>query len=263
MNLTLIIAILITTIAGLSLVVGGYVSLRIKKDIFQHILSFAGGVMIYISVFSFIPSAMDRLREEYGVDKGFLLVNISFFAGLLATLPIDIIVTCLIKKKIRKRTKIPFQKKDTNKNNLYFIFISITIHNFFEGVAAFITYFANPFLAIFIVLSIIFHNLPEGAAIATSIYKKSKSRRKALWFCLISALAEPIGAIVAYMIIAEYFIPQTFGIVKAFLAGLLINTALSELIPGANMKGNHRLSMRGIVLGMLCMGVLILLDYLT
>lgn len=93
------------------------------------------------------------------------------------------------------------------------------------------------------------------------IFKKSKSRKRAILFCLITALAEPIGAIGTYFFLYETFTPLHLGIITAFLAGLLVNTALDELIPGADLKGSHTLSMKGMIGGMLFMGILLMVAH--
>ena len=154
-----------------------------------------------------------------------------------------------------------FVEKDNHKELFLLIFLSITIHNFFEGVATFISFFGNPYIAVFLILSIIAHNLPEGAAIASSIFKKTNNKKKALLYCLFSGIAEPIGAVVAYFIIISYFSPPIYPLITAFLAGLLVNTALNELLPGANLHGHYKFSMNGIIVGMLFIFILTVFGY--
>ena len=68
-------------------------------------------------------------------------------------------------------------------------------------------------------------------------------------------LIEPIGALMAYIFILKYSNPVLTGILKAFLSGLLVATALNELIPNSQLKGNRKVSVQSIILGMFIMGV--------
>ncbi|MEG1586597.1 MAG: ZIP family metal transporter [Bacteroidales bacterium] len=262
MDSKLLQAFLVALIAGLSLAIGGIFPLVLKykkKEILPFILSFTGGIMLYVAFVKFLPSSTYQLNLYYDASAAFRLSSIGFFVGLLITVPIDMVLAH-VQKKIRKQKTVTSEIQQRRESELFFlIFLSITIHNFFEGIATFLTYFSEKIIAIPVILSIIAHNIPEGAVITMVIYKSSKSKKKAILFCLVTALAEPLGAIGAYLLLHETFTPAYLGIVKAFLAGLLVNTALDELIPGANQKGGHRLSIKGIIGGMLFIGILLIL----
>lgn len=82
-------------------------------------------------------------------------------------------------------------------------------------------------------------------------------RRKAVFYSVLASLFEPIGAMMAYFFILKYSTPVLTGILKAFLAGLLVATALNELIPNSQLKGNRRISVQSIIMGMFMMGVVL------
>ena len=62
------------------------------------------------------------------------------------------------------------------------IALSITIHNFPEGIAAFMSGLKSLDVGIPIALAIAIHNIPEGIAVSVPIYHATGSRRKAFWF---------------------------------------------------------------------------------
>lgn len=255
-------AFFVALIAGLSLALGGFFFLIFKyrkKEILPFILSFTGGIMLYVAFVKFLPTGITDLNGYYSASIAFRYASISFFIGLLITVPFDMALL-FFQRKFNLQKSVPIERKRHQEYELFLlIFMSITIHNFFEGIATFLTYFSERSIAIPVILSIIAHNIPEGAVITMIIFKRTKSKRKSLLFCMITALAEPLGAIVTYMFLHESLTAAHIGILKAFLAGLLVNTALDELIPGANMKGSHRLSMKGIIGGMLFMGILLMI----
>ena len=83
-------------------------------------------------------------------------------------------------------------------------------------------------------------------------------RKKAVLYSVIASLFEPIGAIMAYLFILKYSTPVLTGILKAFLSGLLVATALNELIPNSQLKGTRQISIQSIIAGMFIMGIVLI-----
>ena len=86
---------------------------------------------------------------------------------------------------------------------------------------------------------------------------ETMGRRKAILYSAIASVCEPLGAIMAYVFILKYSTPVLNGILKAFLSGLLVATALNELIPNSQLKGNRRISVQSIIAGMFIMGLVL------
>ncbi|WP_290145174.1 ZIP family metal transporter, partial [Turicimonas muris] len=114
-------------------------------------------------------------------------------------------------------------------------------------------------VAVPLVISIIVHNFPEGMTIGALFNKinTTMERRKAVYYSILASLFEPIGAVVSYFFILKYSTPVLSGILKAFLAGLLVATALNELIPNSQLKGSRRISVQSIIVGMFIMGMVL------
>lgn len=242
-------------------VFGGAVPLlfkEIKSHFLSIILGFTGGIMLYAAFLKFLPSSLSALTEHYGTQNGTIMMNVSFFSGVLITLPIDIIAS--YKQREYHRVKEPPEIAQKHEYTLFrLIFLAITIHAFVEGIATYLTYLSETHYALPIVISLIAHNFPEGALITMVFMKMTKSKSKAFYYCLIASLAMPAGAIIAFVVLREFTSLAIFGVVKGILAGLLVNTALDEMIPGAELKGNHKLSMSGLILGMLFMSIIIMM----
>ena len=241
-------------------VLGGSIPLlfkEIKSHFLSVILGFTGGIMLYAAFLKFLPSSLSALTEYYGSQQGNLIMNVSFFSGLLFTLPVDIIASYK-QRQYHNEREIPeiAQKHEYTLFNL--IFLAITIHAFVEGIATYLTYLSETSFALPVVISLIAHNFPEGELITMVFMKMSKSKRKSFYYCIIASLAMPLGALVSYFIITDFSSPAIFGIVKGLLAGLLVTTALDEMIPGAELKVNHNLSMIGLIMGMLFMDIIIM-----
>ena len=82
-------------------------------------------------------------------------------------------------------------------------------------------------------LAIAIHNIPEGISIAAPIYFATRSRKKTVWACLLSGLAEPLGAALGYLILQPFLSPAVFGSVFGVIAGVMVFLALDELLPAA------------------------------
>lgn len=79
-----------------------------------------------------------------------------------------------------------------------FTAIALAIHNFPEGLAAFMAALSDPMLGISIAVAIAIHNIPEGIAVAVPVFYATGSRKKAFILSFLSGLAEPLGALVGF-----------------------------------------------------------------
>lgn len=254
-------ALFMTLLEGIALLIGLFFtfSKRFEKGSFiPFLFAFSGGMMLYAAFVKFYPNAIDKFQEYYSYNQALGYASIAFFIGLLASAPIDHFLSARQKEQPCAGKKCEQERKE---NHIYILLLSsITLHNFLEGIATYFTYIDDPDIALIIVASLIAHNIPEGAIIAMMVYRRTKSRNKAIKMCLLSGLAGPVGALSAALIIPGILSPEMIGIVKALLAGLLVNTALAELIlPSSYLYNKHIVSKRGIIFGMMFMAILLII----
>lgn len=147
-----------------------------------------------------------------------------------------------------------------------FTAIAITIHNFPEGLATFLTALENPKMGVAIAIAIALHNIPEGISVSVPIYYATGSRKKAfLWSCL-SGLAEPLGAFFIWIVMALIYqsavfvvSPLVLGITSTLVAGIMVFISLDELLPASRTYGKGHDSLLGLVAGMAIMAISLLL----
>jgi len=137
--------------------------------------------------------------------------------------------------------------------------IAIGIHNFPEGLATFMAALTDLSLGIPIAIAIAIHNIPEGIAVSVPIYYATGSRKKAFFYSFSSGLAEPVGALIGWLILLPFMNSLLFGIVFAATAGIMIFISLDELLPAAREYGEHHLSIYGLISGMGVMALSLLL----
>ena len=114
-------------------------------------------------------------------------------------------------------------------------------------------------IAVPIVAAIAIHNIPEGIAVSIPIYQSTGSKIKAFRYSFLSGLAEPVGALVGWLILIPVMNDVVFGIIFAVVAGIMVFISFDELLPAAREYGEHHLSLYGLIAGMAVMGISLLL----
>jgi ZIP family zinc transporter len=140
-----------------------------------------------------------------------------------------------------------------------FTALAIAIHNFPEGLATFTSALKDPYMGLSIAVAIAIHNIPEGIAVSVPVFYATKNRNKAFLYSFLSGLAEPLGALIGYLILLQFFSELVFGIVFAMVAGIMVFISLDELLPTAEKYGEHHLAMYGVISGMIVMALSLLL----
>ena len=108
-------------------------------------------------------------------------------------------------------------------------------------------------------LAIAIHNIPEGIAVSIPIYYATGDRRKAFRLSLLSGLAEPVGAILAWLVLTPFMTPTLMGCILSGVAGIMVFISIDELLPAAREYGEAHISIYGVVAGMALMAVSLIL----
>ena len=147
-----------------------------------------------------------------------------------------------------------------------FTALAITIHNFPEGLATFLAALQDPGLGVAIAVAIAMHNIPEGISVSVPIFYATGNRKKAFFYSILSGLAEPVGAVAAYIVLRLFvggdtgvIPPQVMGILFGGMAGIMVYISLDELLPTSRAYGKGHDSLFGLIAGMLVMALSLLL----
>jgi len=256
----ILLAVGLTTFAGLSTGIGGLIVLLFKRANTKFLaiaLGFSAGVMLYISFVEMFFDSRNLLVATLGENLGAVVNLLSFFGGILLIAIID---------KLVPDAENPHEIEDVdhysdlNKNKKLFrtgilTAVIIAIHNFPEGMATFVSSIQGLSLGIAIAIAVAIHNIPEGISVAIPIYFATGDKKKALRWSLLSGLAEPLGALIAYLILLPILNDTIFGILFGAIAGIMVFISLDELLPTAEEYGEHHLSIYGLVAGMIVIAV--------
>lgn len=257
-------AFLLTLLAGLSTGIGSLIALLAKRTNRRFLsvsLGFSAGVMIYVSMIEIFAKAQTALTAQLGQRPGSWATVLAFFGGMLFIAMIDKLIPAEKNphevKLVEQEDAAPPARKLMRMG--VFTALAIAIHNFPEGLATFVSALQSPSIAIPIVVAIAIHNIPEGIAVSVPIYQATGSRKKAFCYSFLSGLAEPLGALIGWLLLMPIMTDTVFGIIFAAVAGIMVFISFDELLPAAREYGEHHLSIYGLISGMGVMAVSLLL----
>lgn len=217
-------------IAGLATGLGGLPVLlgrRVAHRVLDAVLGFAAGVMFAISGGALLVD-VDLLDPPVIaaalVGGGFVLI-LRMIAGVDAATP---------GRRLTRGGRIA---------------IVVTLHNLVEGMAVGVT-FANlgSSAGLGVAAAIAVHNIPEGLAVAEPLRRAGLAPWRCALIALLSGLGEPLGALLALLVLGPILPP---GVASALAAGAMIVLASTELIPEAFSHGYVTEAALGLLLGVL------------
>jgi ZIP family zinc transporter len=122
-------------------------------------------------------------------------------------------------------------------SSAYLVAIGLILHDVPEGFAMANAYVAASDVGVLVAVAIALHNIPEEFAMAVPA-AALRRRRFLIRAAVVSALAEPVGAVIGLSGVALYR-PLHAGFL-AFAAGAMIYVSLHELLPLARRIGQLR-----------------------
>lgn len=289
----------LTVFAGMATGIGSAIAFFAKQTNYRFLsisTGFSAGVMIYVSFVEIFIKGTDALVESYGEYWGHWVNVLSFFGGILLIGIIDNLIPSAdnphethsdAETAPLQDSSAPIpdfenvtETKEKRGGDLHdhgsrhhkllrmglFTALAIAIHNFPEGLATFLAALEDPTLGIAIAIAIALHNIPEGVSVSVPIFYATGNRKKAFIYSLLSGLAEPVGAIVAYLILV-FFVggesgvvpPQVMGVLFGGVAGIMVYISLDELLPTSRAYGKGHDSLFGLLAGMAVMALSLLL----
>jgi len=257
----------LTLFAGLSTGIGSAIAFLAKSTNTKFLslsLGFSAGVMIYVSFMEIMPKSIEIMTDDLGLKTAQSFAVFAFFIGMIVIAVIDKLVPSFENPhEIRLVEDMDSNGVKMDKRKLYRMGImsamAIAIHNFPEGLATFVVALKDIKLGLPIAIAIAIHNIPEGIAVSVPIYFATKSRKKAFKHSFLSGLAEPVGALVGFLILLPFMNDLLFGFIFASVAGIMIFISIDELLPAAREYDQPHLSLYGIMAGMAVMAISLIL----
>ncbi len=289
----------LTLLAGMATGIGSALAFFAKRTNYRFLsvaAGFSAGVMLYVSFVEIFLKGAESLTAVYGEWGNWVNVA-AFFGGILLIGLIDNLIPsaenphethseaetaplhdpsapfpdqALAAHAAGDHPASGMHDHDIHHRKLMrmglFTGLVIAIHNFPEGIATFFAALQDPAVGIGIAVAVALHNIPEGISVSVPIFYATGSRSKAFAYSLMSGLAEPLGAVIAYLVLRALVNgeggtvpPQVMGVLFAGVAGIMVYISLDQLLPISRAYGKGHDSLLGVVGGMLVMALSLLL----
>lgn len=227
---------------------------EIQPNVQRVFLGFAAGVMIAASVWSLLIPAIEMAEEQGKI--GWIPAAGGFILGGLFLLALDSILPHLHIDS-NKPEGMPSSLKRTT-----MLVLAVTLHNIPEGMAVGLAFglatTGNTTVtiasAIALAIGIGLQNFPEGAAISLPLKKEGLSNLKSFLLGASSGIVEPIGGVIAVLIVGS--IQGVMPWFLSFAAGAMIYVVVEELIPEANSGEHSNAGTIGVMIGFIMMMIL-------
>jgi ZIP family zinc transporter len=289
----------LTVFAGMATGIGSIIAFTARRTNYRFLsiaTGFSAGVMLYVSFVEIFYKGVASLALRYGDYWAHWINAASFFGGMLLIGLIDKLIPAAENPhEIHSESEtmplhnpsapipdfgeaspgVSAQTEGIHDHSSHhhklmrmglFTALAIGIHNFPEGLATFLAALQDPTLGVAIAVAIALHNIPEGISVSVPIFYATGNRRKAFLYSMLSGLAEPVGAGIAYLAL-RFFMgghdavipPQIVGILFGGVAGIMVYISLDELLPTSRAYGKGHDSLLGLSAGMVVMALSLLL----
>ena len=289
----------LTIFAGLATGIGSAIAFFAKRTDYRFLslaTGFSAGVMLYVSFVEILFKGLRSLSGVYGEYWGHWINAASFFGGIALIGLIDNLVPSAenphethseqetaplhnASAPLPDFTTVaattghaPSGVHDHRVQNAkllrmgLFTALAITIHNLPEGLATFLAALEDPKIGVAIAVAIALHNIPEGISVSVPIFYATGNRGKAFAYSMLSGVAEPVGAGIAYVALrfllgekSGVMPPQVMGMLFGGVAGIMVYISIDVLLPTSRAYGKGHDSLFGLLAGMVVMALSLLL----
>ncbi len=240
---------ILSILAGMSTVLGClgiFIPVKKKDEFITFSISLSLSVMIMVSIFDLIPSSLPNIASTLG--KSIVLFILFFSMGVFA---VGLLNRCIEKEKGK------------GSSNLYKLgilsFIALVLHNLPEGILTFMSTYQDFSLGLSLTLAIALHNIPEGISIAVPIYYSTGKVREAIKFTLLSAVAEPLGALLAFIVFKNIITDQMISMFLILVAGIMITLSIEKMLPEALSYKKKKALYLGLIIGIIIVALSLLI----
>ena len=238
------IGLLLTLIAGLFFLIGGFIALKVKNKDKLNLFSIALALVIIINLLGreLIPEILELL-DHYNLNFKIMVIIIFGLLGILFLKILDFFIPDHHHDhhddEINKTEHISHMKHIGT-----LTLISLVLHNLLEGFAIAGMSFNNIEIGIMVCISVALHNIPLGTHIFSAINLK---KNKLLVVCL--TLSSFIGGLI-FLFIGNIS-NLVLAIISIITLGMLIYISIMELLPELVSNLRKKETIIGLITGII------------
>ena len=235
----------IITIMGAAIV---FFFREVDDKVMNPTLGFSAGIMLSASIFSLIIPALE-MNKNYN----YFIVSLGIVLGVLF-----IYIGEKIYDYIEKKEKL---EVNNNRKRSFLLILAIFLHNIPEGLILGLSFGSlahqnsgvTLLSALMLTLGIGIQDFPEGCAISLPLKKEGYSRNKAFCIGALSAIVEPLGAVLGALLIMH--IESLLPYLLSMAAGAMFYVVIRDLIP-ESQRSNKTLTTIVTIIGFIIMMIL-------
>lgn len=227
---------------------------EMKRSILDTMLGLSGGIMLAASIFSLLVPSIEMSENIYP-SMPWMPAIVGFALGALFVFALDKVLPHL---HINFKTnEVEGVKSSWHRTTL--LIMAITLHNIPEGLAVGVVFGAalqgsadaSIAGAIALAIGIGIQDIPEGFAVSMPLRRQGLSRWKSFNYGQLSAIVEPVAAIIGGILVTymQNFLPFAL----AFAAGAMIFVVVEEVIPETQRDKYTDVAALGFIAGFLIM----------
>lgn len=220
----MILAILLSIVAGLADTLGGFLSVAKKVDhkTLSYFISVSSGFILAVTILDLYPEVIGQLASgPVFILVGFILIFTleNFFA----------VHAHPEKEHAHEHTLMGRHWEDDTlkKHSVYAAFLGLLIHTFFDGAAISARILVSPAAGILVFIAVLSHKIPEGFSMSSIFQAGGVARFRAFAAAAALGWATVLGAVVVFLSgKAEFSL-----VFLALATGSFTYITASELVP--------------------------------
>ncbi|HEY8103851.1 MAG TPA: ZIP family metal transporter [Gaiellaceae bacterium] len=214
-------AVPLAAITVLSTLAGGYVGLRMARDLATAI-ALTGGVVVAVALFEVLPEAIEAVGDPQRVGA---LVGAGFIFFFLA-----------------ERALVLHHRDDAEQIHAHAQVgalgaAGLSVHSFIDGLGIGIAFGLSTETGLLVFIAVVAHDFADGLNTVGFVLRQSGDRVRAIRWLAVDAVAPLLGAIVGSALsISE----ANLGSLLAVYAGFFIFMGATDLLPHAHQHPSGR-----------------------
>jgi ZIP family zinc transporter len=205
----------------LSTLAGGFVALRMHRDL-QTLIAFTGGVVVAVALFDVLPEAMEAVDDPHRVAG---LMGLGFLAFFLA-----------------ERALVLHHRDEAEQARAHgqvgaLGAAGLSLHSFVDGLGIGFAFNLSTETGLLVFLAVISHDFADGLNTVSFVLRQSQDRARAIRWLTIDAAAPLVGAIVGSLLTVS---EETLGQLLAVYAGFFLFMGATDLLPEAHEHPSGR-----------------------
>jgi zinc transporter, ZIP family len=208
-------AIPLAGITVLSTLAGGFVGLRLARDLATAI-ALTGGVVVAVALFQVLPEAIEAVDDPHRVG---LLVGAGFLVFFLA-----------------ERALVLHHRDEPEQARAHarvgaFGAAGLSLHSFIDGLGIGLAFGLDTTTGMLVFVAVVSHDFADGLNTVGFVMRQTGDRSRAIRWLAIDAVAPLLGAIVGASLTID---EESLGALLAVYAGFFLFMGATDLLPHAH-----------------------------